>query len=89
MAWEFPGDHPFDLQINGLGDLVNCRVVAIDAEHVTFDYDSQGAFGLVRRFRAQVRIEDVRVIFEHAITANQEQEVDASEDSKAAARRRS
>jgi hypothetical protein len=87
VAWRFPDDRPFDLTVAGLSDaFYNCRLIEHDADTLTIDYDYQAAFGLIKRFRVQVRIEDVRAIYEHAVTATKETTTQAGEDVPSAVR---
>lgn len=79
MAWSFP-DGPFDLVVESGKEFLNCRLVESDAEHlpaladrlgwalfITVDFDHKSVLALSHRLRAQVRLEDVRLVVQHAV----------------------
>lgn len=58
MAWEFPQDRRFELQVDGFAVFIGCQWIEQDEEHVTVDYMETGALA-----RAQLRLCDIRAIF--------------------------
>lgn len=69
MAWKFPEGCVFDLITSVGSEYLNCRFIERDEEHVVIERDHTAIFGRVIRLRTQVRLEDVRSIHEHAISA--------------------
>ena len=68
MAWTFPDDAPFDMVV-GSDSFFGCKLVALDDEHLTFDYEQKGQQGRYYAQRGQVKLEDVKAIYTDAIVA--------------------
>lgn len=70
MAWRFP-ETLFDLVCDG-AEFINCRLVALDGDHVTVDRDWVMGLGRTTRLRTQVRLDLIRSVHEHAVGSGAE-----------------
>lgn len=83
MAWRFPDGQAFDLSTVA-HEYLNCRFVEKDEDTLTVEYDQCIPFNRMLRLRVQVRVEDVRSIHEHAISAQPEASAGPSAESAVA-----
>lgn len=73
MAWSFPDEAPFDMAV-GTDSFMGCRLIALDGEHLTFEFEEKCNQGRYQRQRGQVKLEDVKAIWEDAVSARLREE---------------
>lgn len=61
MAWEFPRDRRFDMQVEGFSTFTGCQWIEQDEDNVTVEYSETGG-----PVRTQLRLVDVRAIYRPA-----------------------